>query len=52
MEVFGIVGMGFGVFGLLAWIQLQNVAKELAELKKALRESGALEGEPDAGMKK
>lgn len=42
MEMFGIIGMSFGIFGLLAWIQLQNVSKELNEMKKALMESGVL----------
>ena len=40
MEVFGIVGM---TFGLMAFIQTQGISKELADLKKALKESGELQ---------
>ena len=36
MEAFGIIGMSFGVFGLIAFINLQEVSKELAELKRSL----------------
>ena len=50
MEAFGIIGMSFGIsgltFGLIAWTATQKVAKELAELKEALRQSGALAGKP------
>ena len=48
METIGILGM---IFGIAAFAQLQGVSKELAELKKSLKESGALEAdEKDAGV--
>ena len=47
MEVFGIIGMTFGTFGFLAWIQSQANTTELAALKKELKESGVLKDNPD-----
>ncbi len=44
MEAFGIMGMAFG---LMAWLQLQSVSKELTELEKVLKESGVLENETE-----
>lgn len=41
-NIFGLVGMGFGVFGLMAFFQLQVVAKELNEIKSELKKSGVL----------
>ena len=32
MEAFGIIGMTFGIFGLMAFTQVQGLAKELADL--------------------
>ncbi len=51
METFGIIGMSFGVFGLIAFTQVQALSSELAELKKKLHESGALppDGEAASG---
>ena len=51
MEVFGIIGMSFGTFGLIAFVQGAQVAKELAELKKELRASGYLKDSPGEGKK-
>ena len=45
MEVFGIIGMSLGVFGLLAFLQVSQKQKELSEIKKALEESGILKAE-------
>ena len=47
METFGIVGMSFGVFGLIAFVHVQGVMKEMAELKEKLREAGILEAPGD-----
>ena len=51
MDAFGIIGMVFGMAGLsfaiMAWTQVQGTAKEVADMKEALRKSGALpEGKP------
>ena len=51
MEVFGIIGMSFGVFGLLAFIQVQHLSKEISEMKKELKESGALNDDADEAKK-
>ena len=45
MEVFGIIGMSLGVFGLLAFLQVSQQQKELSEIKKALEESGIMKTE-------
>jgi hypothetical protein len=51
MEVFGIIGMSFGVFGFLGWIQSQANTTELAALKNELRESGVLKDISDPARK-
>lgn len=51
MEVFGIIGMSFGVFGLLAFVQVSNQQQELAKIKKALKEAGIMTDEKPASKK-
>lgn len=46
MEPFGIIGMSFGIFGLIAFVNLQSLSKELTELKSQLRDSGVLTDAP------
>lgn len=53
MEAFGTMGIAFGTrdltFAMLAWTQVQATAKELADLKTALRDADLLdEGPPPA----
>ncbi len=43
MEVFGIIGMTFGI---IAWGQVAKLKKELDSLKKNLKGSGLLKEEP------
>ena len=51
MDAFGIIGMVFGMagmsFAIMAWTQIQGTAKEIADLKEALRKSGAIPEEKD-----
>jgi hypothetical protein len=47
-EIFGILGTTLGMFGVIAFIKLQELAKEVADLKTALTQSGALEKPPES----
>ncbi len=44
MEVFGIIGMTFGI---IAWGMVEKQRKELDGLKKSLRDSGVLKEETE-----
>ncbi len=45
-EIFGILGTTMGMFGVIAFIKLQELAKEVADLKTALAKSGVLATPP------
>ena len=49
MEVYGIIGMSFGVFGLLAFIQVSHQQKEVSKIMKALKESGIIKDDVAGG---
>lgn len=47
-EIFGILGTTMGMFGVIAFIKLQELAKELADLKTALTKSGVMAKPPES----
>lgn len=40
--IFGMLGMSTGTFGIIAFSQCAQVRKELADLKRSLRDAGIL----------
>ena len=46
-EIFGILGTTMGMFGVIAFIKMQELAKELADLKATLTKSGVVVKAPE-----
>ena len=52
MEVFGIIGMSFGIMGMglaaNSWILVDSLRKEFEDLKKNLEDSGVLKDQTES----